>query len=156
MTESPKVNLSKFTTLTLTDRSKKINSHLLPKRSGRKSNSSLLNPETSINFKSIDDTSLPKIETSKRKIKKGSFLESWLDEALDTNDPQVETQKKNEVDGGMFKTLHKFELDKRYLQSQNIPSEVIEKMYNNLYIYTHGINNIFSDLSKYVKSTKNS
>ena len=54
----------------------------------------------------------------------------------------------------MFKTLHKFELDKRHLQSQNIPAEIINKLYNNLYIYSHGINNIFTEIMQFVNETK--
>ena len=57
--------------------------------------------------------------------------------------------------GGMLKTLNKFELDKRYLLSQNIPASVIDKLYNSLYIYTHGINNIFSELLQYIKTANN-
>ena len=108
MTESPKVNLSKFSTLTLTERSNKIKSHFLGKKHSRKSNPSLMNPESALHFKSIDEVdNLPTISTKKRRIKKGTFLESWLDQALDSNDPQSNSNKIS-IDTGKYSTLHKF------------------------------------------------
>ena len=53
---------------------------------------------------------------------------------------------------GPLKTVQKFNIDKKYLRSQNISHEGIEKIYNSLYIYTYGINAAFSDV---VSLTKN-
>lgn len=44
---------------------------------------------------------------------------------------------------GPLRTVQKFEIDKKYLKSQNISAEAIDKIYNSLYVYTYGINNTF-------------
>jgi hypothetical protein len=44
---------------------------------------------------------------------------------------------------GPLRIVQKFEIDKKYLKSQNISQEVIDKIYNSLYVYTYGINNTF-------------
>ena len=69
----------------------------------------------------------------------------WLDEALDPQDNHKKTGSNVEVEKtGPLKTVQKFQIDKKYLRSQNIDDELIEKLYNSLYVYTYGINNTFS------------
>ena len=121
----------------------------------------MLNPETSFLSTTINltprlerDVSLPRITEKKKKKKQGTFLESWLDEALgsaDPNKPETAQGIRAEADAGLLKTLKKFELDKRYLQSQNISAEKVEKLYQSLYIYTHGINQVFKELLLFIK-----
>ena len=41
-------------------------------------------------------------------MKKGTFLESWLDEALESVNPQLDNKDKSGIDGGNFKNLHKY------------------------------------------------
>jgi hypothetical protein len=50
-------------------------------------------------------------------------------------------------------TVKKYQIDKQYLKSQNIPVEIIDRLYNTLFIYTHGINNIFTELLSFVKTS---
>lgn len=73
---------------------------------------------------------------------------------MDSNEAPNAEKADGKVEG-MLKTLNKFELDKRYLLSQNIPASVIDKLYNSLYIYTHGINNIFAELLQFIKTSNN-
>lgn len=71
----------------------------------------------------------------------------WLDEALDPQDRQEgeeSPQLRVDVDKtGPLRTVQKFEIDKKYLKSQNISVELIDKMYHSLYVYTYGINHTF-------------
>jgi len=52
---------------------------------------------------------------------------------------------------GPLKTVQKFEIDKKYLRSQNISPDAIDKLYNSLYIYTYGINNTFEEILSLTK-----
>ena len=65
----------------------------------------------------------------------------WLEEALEPRDGKV--GEKDVEKTGPLLTLQKFELDRKYLRTQNIAPEAIDKLYNSLYIYTHGIDNVF-------------
>jgi hypothetical protein len=40
------------------------------------------------------------------------------------------------------------------LKSQNITGEVIDKLYNSLYVYTYGINNTFSEILALTKTSE--
>jgi hypothetical protein len=50
--------------------------------------------------------------------------------------------------------VQKFEIDKKYLRSQNIANETIDKLYNSLYVYTYGINNTFEEIMSLTKSNE--
>ena len=131
MTETPKISFSRFQTITHTDKLYKNRGTSGPKTDRKFSRSALMNPDsilsTTINASPqvARDVSLPRINEERKKKKNGSFLESWLDEALGFSDPtkpETPPEKRDSIDGGILKTLKKFELDKRYLQSQNIPA----------------------------------
>jgi len=49
-------------------------------------------------------------------------------------------------------TVRKFELDRKYLKTQNISEDTIAKLYNSLYVYTHGIDNLFKEMLALTKN----
>ncbi len=80
----------------------------------------------------------------------------WLEEALDPQEAnnKQEDRKTIEVEKtGPLRTVQRFQIDKKYLKSQNIPGDFIDKLYNSLYVYTHGINNTFSDILALTKTS---
>jgi hypothetical protein len=106
--------------------------------------------------KTMLETNLPEIQSKRSTQKRSSILEMWLDEALD---PQDRTDLPSnpplrvEVDKtGPLRTVQKFNIDKKYLRSQNVSHEVIDKIYNSLYIYTYGISNTFNEVIELTKS----
>lgn len=104
--------------------------------------------------KSLLDT-LPDINSKHRAQKRSGFLEMWLEEALDPQEGKGKVEGHIEVEKtGPLRTVQKFEIDKKYLKSQNISGEVVDKLYNSLYVYTYGINNTFTELLSLTKASE--
>jgi hypothetical protein len=59
--------------------------------------------------KSVIESCLPDINPKQRPYKRSSFLEMWLEEALDSQEPRPELRKTVEVDNtGPLRTVEKF------------------------------------------------
>ena len=119
MKDSPRLSFSRFQTVTFTEKTNKNKDFQTPRPNRKLNRSGLLNPESALShipnlnmtIHHDRDVSLPAISSDKKKRKRGTFLESWLDEALGSADPSKPETAQNtgrEVDGSNHKTLKKF------------------------------------------------